>query len=69
VYTAADRTNFYRVPFQDAVELVRSRRAFLEDGYVYVAESDMNTIIIQLFKARLNHALAVHSFVSFPVFR
>jgi hypothetical protein len=59
IYIAAERVHFYQVPFQNALELVRSRRGYLENGMVYVADADFNTIIVQKFRTLLAKTLTV----------
>ncbi|CAG0915717.1 unnamed protein product [Notodromas monacha] len=61
LYSTVEKTVFYKVPFYEALELVRSRKAYLEGGMAYVADQDLNSIILQTFKSRLNRALALLS--------
>jgi DNA primase large subunit len=59
IYNAAEGMQFYQVPFPNASELVHFRRAYLEDGMVYVSDEDFNTIIVQKFRTRLTKTLTV----------
>jgi DNA primase large subunit len=52
-------TNFYKVHFTEALDLVRSRRVFLKGGFAYVPEADLVVIILSLFRTKLSHALVV----------
>lgn len=47
------------MPFQDALDLVRSRKVYLKAGYVYIPHQDIVTIVLNDFRTRLSKALAV----------
>lgn len=47
------------MPFQDALDLVRTRKVYLKAGYVYIPHHDIVTIVINDFRTRLSKALAV----------
>lgn len=51
--------SFCQVPFEQALDLIRTRRAFLTRGQVYVPQQDMLPIIVGTFRMRLSAALAV----------
>ncbi|XP_041803558.1 DNA primase large subunit [Chelmon rostratus] len=51
--------DFYKVPFQDALDLVRSRKVYLKAGYVYIPHQDIVTIVLNDFRTRLSKALAL----------
>uniref|UniRef100_A0AAQ5ZZH6 DNA primase large subunit n=1 Tax=Amphiprion ocellaris TaxID=80972 RepID=A0AAQ5ZZH6_AMPOC len=51
--------DFYKVPFQDALDLVRTRKVYLKAGYVYIPHQDIVTIILNDFRTRLSKALAL----------
>ncbi|KAI3363125.1 hypothetical protein L3Q82_011777 [Scortum barcoo] len=51
--------DFYKVPFQDALDLVRTRRVYLKAGYVYIPHQDIVTIVLNDFRTRLSKALAL----------
>ncbi|XP_061816847.1 DNA primase large subunit [Nerophis lumbriciformis] len=51
--------DFYKVPFQDALDLVRTRKVYLKAGYVYVPHQDIVTIVLNDFRTRLSKALAL----------
>uniref|UniRef100_A0A3P8VT54 DNA primase large subunit n=1 Tax=Cynoglossus semilaevis TaxID=244447 RepID=A0A3P8VT54_CYNSE len=48
-----------QVPFQDALDLVRTRKVYLRGGYVYIPHQDIVTIILNDFRTRLSKALAL----------
>uniref|UniRef100_A0A0R3RR54 DNA primase large subunit n=1 Tax=Elaeophora elaphi TaxID=1147741 RepID=A0A0R3RR54_9BILA len=50
-------TDFWKVPFEDALDLVRKRRAFLVFGYAFVSEDDLQVILCT--RLRLNIAAAM----------
>ena len=49
---------FYKIPFEEALELVRNRRVFLENGYCYCSANEMFTIIAAKFRLDLSRMLA-----------
>ncbi|XP_068423966.1 DNA primase large subunit [Clinocottus analis] len=51
--------DFYKVPFQDALDLVRTRKVYLKAGYAYIPHQDIVTIVINDFRTRLSKALAL----------
>uniref|UniRef100_A0AAQ6IC21 DNA primase large subunit n=1 Tax=Anabas testudineus TaxID=64144 RepID=A0AAQ6IC21_ANATE len=51
--------DFYKVPFQDALDLVRMRKVYLKAGYVYIPHQDIVTIVLNDFRTRLSKALAL----------
>lgn len=51
--------DFYRVPFQDALDLVRTRKVYLKAGYAYIPHQDIVTIVLNDFRTRLSKALAL----------
>ncbi|XP_039252683.2 DNA primase large subunit-like [Styela clava] len=51
-------TNFYKVPFTDVLNLVSSRRVFINSGYAYVPQSELISIISTRFREHLSKALA-----------
>lgn len=54
-----EQQDFYKVPFQDALDLVRTRKVFLKAGYVYIPHQDIVTIVLNDFRTRLSKALAL----------
>lgn len=50
-----------KVPFQDALDLVRARKVYLKAGFAYIPHQDIVTIVLNDFRTRLSKALAVSS--------
>ncbi|KAG7333842.1 hypothetical protein KOW79_002249 [Hemibagrus wyckioides] len=57
--TTVAEQDFYKVPFQDALDLVRTRKVFLKAGYAYIPHQDIVTIVLNDFRTRLSKALAL----------
>ncbi|XP_036403246.1 DNA primase large subunit [Megalops cyprinoides] len=57
--TTVVEQDFYKVPFQDALDLVRTRKVFLKGGYAYIPHQDIVTIVLNDFRTRLSKALAL----------
>jgi len=53
------RSEFFKVPFIDALDLVRSRRVLLRGGMAIVPAPDMKAIVVGRYRAKLSRALAV----------
>ncbi|KAI5107826.1 DNA primase large subunit [Silurus meridionalis] len=51
--------DFYKVPFQDALDLVRTRKVFLKGGYAYIPHQDIVAIVLNDFRTKLSKALAL----------
>ncbi|KAM8859002.1 DNA primase large subunit isoform 1-T2 [Spinachia spinachia] len=54
-----EHQDFYKVPFQDALDLVRARKVYLKAGYVYIPHKDIVTIVLNDFRTRLSKSLAL----------
>ncbi|XP_038152150.1 DNA primase large subunit [Cyprinodon tularosa] len=54
-----ENEDFYKVPFQDALDLVRARKVYLKDGYAFIPHNDIVTIVLNDFRTRLSKALAL----------
>ncbi|XP_017320524.1 DNA primase large subunit [Ictalurus punctatus] len=57
--TTVAEQDFYKVPFQDALDLVRTRKVYLKGGYAYIPHQDIVTIVLNDFRTRLSKALAL----------
>jgi DNA primase large subunit len=55
------RQNYYKVPFAQALGLVKHRQVFLEAGWAYVPLSNLVSIIVTRFRMHLSRALVVAS--------
>lgn len=53
--------DYYKVPFTDVLNLVASRKVFLHDGFAYVPQNDLVSIISTRFREQLSKALALTS--------
>uniref|UniRef100_A0A672MVA5 DNA primase large subunit n=1 Tax=Sinocyclocheilus grahami TaxID=75366 RepID=A0A672MVA5_SINGR len=60
--------DFYKVPFQDALDLVRTRKVYLLAGNAYIPHHEIVTIVLNDFRTRLSKALAVIRFFYFLFF-
>jgi DNA primase large subunit len=49
---------YYRVPFEEALEMVKRRRVLLRGGDAFVPEKEFGQILVSLLRAHLNRALA-----------
>ncbi|XP_038057684.1 DNA primase large subunit-like [Patiria miniata] len=54
-----EHTDFYKVPFTEALDLVRGRKVYLHRGWAYVPHNDLVSIILSAFRSHLSQALAV----------
>ncbi|XP_065670790.1 DNA primase large subunit isoform X2 [Hydra vulgaris] len=52
-------TEFYKVPFTDVLDLVRSRKVFICKGFAYVPQQELVSIIIGIYRTQLSLALAI----------
>ena len=50
---------YLQVPFEEALELVRTRRVYLESGMAFVPRDEMISITVGAFRSRLSAALTV----------
>ncbi|XP_053142473.1 DNA primase large subunit isoform X1 [Hemicordylus capensis] len=50
---------YYKVPFCDAVDLVRVRRVYFHGGYAYVPQQDIVAIVLNDYRTKLSKALAL----------
>mmetsp|Transcript_3262 Transcript_3262/g.7999 ORF Transcript_3262/g.7999 Transcript_3262/m.7999 type:complete len:523 (+) Transcript_3262:26-1594(+) len=55
------RTDYFKVAFEEALELIKTRRVYIEAGYAYVPKSDIASIIVGAFRAQLSGALTATS--------
>lgn len=55
-----DHSDFYKVPFEDVILLVRDRRVFISKGEAYVHAPDLVELVLGQFRARLSRALLEH---------
>lgn len=48
---------FYKVPFENAIELVAQRKVFVQKGFAYVPVTDLVSLLVGEFRARLSKSL------------
>lgn len=50
---------YYRVPFEEAFDLIKDRKVYLEAGFAYVSKKNLSSIITAKFRAHLSHSLSI----------
>lgn len=55
------RTDYFKVNFEEALDLVKHRRVFISRGFAYVPRSDLLSIIAGAFRLQLSMALTLTS--------
>lgn len=53
-----DSSRFYKVSFEEALDLVRRRRVILKDGFAYVEQKALVTLLEAKFRVHMNKQLA-----------
>jgi len=51
------QTIYYKVPFEDAIDLLGQRKVYLRGGWAYVSRTNLSAIIMLKFRAKLSLAL------------
>ncbi|XP_062981880.1 DNA primase large subunit [Elgaria multicarinata webbii] len=59
VSSDVEKTVFYKVPFCDAVDLVRVRQVYFLGGYACVPRQDFLSIVLNNYRTKLSKALAL----------
>jgi DNA primase large subunit len=54
----------YKLPFEEALDLVRLRKVYLNNGYAYILAQDMITVVANKFRSDLSQSLAVSNVLS-----
>ncbi|XP_067006911.2 DNA primase large subunit isoform X2 [Anabrus simplex] len=57
--TFVEMTDFFKVPFSEVLDLVRSRKVYLNSGYAYIPSTDLFSVIQTIFRTNLSHALVM----------
>jgi len=52
--------SFYRVPWQEAVDLVRTRRVLVRAGWAYIPQAELLSLVVGMFRSRVSRDL-VHT--------
>ena len=50
---------FYKVPWTEAVDLVRVRRVLIKGGMAYIPSSELLSLVVGVFRAKLSHNLVL----------
>ena len=56
-----EHQEYYKVRFEEVVDLIRQRRVFLKAGYAYVPQSDLVSIVATRVRAFLSKQLSMHA--------
>ncbi|KAJ9593453.1 hypothetical protein L9F63_014982 [Diploptera punctata] len=59
ISSSIENYEFYRVPFIEVQDLVRSRRVYISGGYAYVPSTDLISILSSVFRTNLAHGMAL----------
>lgn len=54
-------TEFYRVRFVEALDMIKNRKVYVEKGYAYIPSDDFVSVLCSRFRSELNHALNIAS--------
>lgn len=57
--TKFDVEKFYKVPWTEAVDLVRVRRVLIKGGMAYIPSSELLSLVVGVFRAKLSHNLVL----------
>ncbi|CAG2164772.1 unnamed protein product [Oppiella nova] len=49
----------YKIPFEESLEAIKTRKVFLNAGNAYIMVQDMVSVICSKFRAELSHSLAI----------
>lgn len=64
----SNKTNvIYKIRFEEALELVKTRKVYLNSGSAYIMASEMVSVICNKFRSDLSHSLAVSLVQSKPI--
>ena len=50
---------FYKVPWTEAVDLVRARRVMVKGGMAYIPSHELLSLVVGVFRAKLSHNLVL----------
>ncbi len=59
-----DSIEFYKIPFTDALDLVRQRRVYLQAGFAYIPADELVSIVTAIFRTHISLALTVNQMQS-----
>lgn len=55
-----DITDIYKVPFEKVIDLVRTRKVYLNAGMAYITHMDLSSVFLSHFRDNLVKGLEVH---------
>lgn len=58
-YSNVDNMKFYKVKFYEVLDLVKSRRVYLDGGYAYIPHRDFISVLSAQYRTHLKQSLAV----------
>lgn len=67
--TNIDITDFYKVPFEKVIDLVRGRKVYLKTGIAYITHMDLSSVFLSYFRDNLIRGLEVCKCFPMCVFR
>jgi len=59
--TQIQSQDFYKVPFLEVLELVKSRRVFVKNGFAFVTIQDFGSVLLHAFRTHLSKSLSTLS--------
>lgn len=54
-----DSSEYYKIPFTDALDLVRQRKVYLQAGFAYIPADELVSIVTAMFRAHLSLTMTV----------
>ncbi|MEE6476557.1 hypothetical protein FKM82_011124 [Ascaphus truei] len=57
----------YKVPFEDALDLIRPRKVFLFKGFAFIPHNEIVAIVLNDFRAKLSKALAFDKVYAYSI--
>lgn len=52
-------TEYYKVQFTEAVELIRGRKVYLEKGHAFIPRSELVSIVVHAYRSQLSKSLVI----------
>lgn len=60
-HAKVESTDFYRVRFVEALDLIKNRKVYVEKGYAYIPNEDFISVLSSRFRSEISQALNVAS--------
>jgi len=51
--------DFYKVPWMEAMDLVRARRVLVRGGFAYIPRDELMSLVVGVFRSKLSHNLVL----------